>query len=98
MHIYLEVASAVLVVIPLAAIAYAYRGTKSRRLALAFAAFAILEARLVGLLVIHTVVSVDHFIEEILDFGGDLAVMTAFALSFLYGIWWSLGGTRAELA
>lgn len=98
MHVYLEVASAVLVVIPLAAIACAYRGTKSRRLALAFAAFAILEARLVSLVVIHTFAAVDHFVEEMLDFGGDLAVMTAFALSFLYGIRWSFGGTRAELA
>ena len=97
MHVYLEVASALLVLIPLSAIGYAYRGTRSRRLALAFAAFAILEARLASLVVIHTVVTVDHFIEEMLDFGGDLAVMTAFALSFLYGIRWSLGRTRAEL-
>jgi hypothetical protein len=61
-------------------------------------AFIILEARLLGLVLIHTLVAVDHYVEEVLDFGGDLAVVTAFAMAFLYGTRWSFGRIDAEHA
>jgi hypothetical protein len=85
MHIVLEIASALLAIVPIVAVGYAYRGTKSPRLALALVAFGILEVRLISMLVIHTVIEVDHFVEEMLEFGGDLAVLATFSMAFLHG-------------
>ena len=96
MHIALEIGSALIVLLPIVGIARAYRGTHSRRLALALTAFIILEARLLGLVLLHTVIATDHYFEEVLDFGGDLAVVTAFAMAFLYGTRWSFGRIDAE--
>ncbi len=69
MHILLELASALLVFVPLYAIAKAYHATKSARLVFAFLAFTILEFRAAFMLVIHLWVPVDHYVEELLDFG-----------------------------
>jgi len=96
MHIGLEIAGALIALVPIVGIARAYRDAHSRRLALALIAFIILEVRLLGLVLLHTVIATDHYFEEILDFGGDLAVITAFAMAFLYGTRWSFGRIDAE--
>jgi len=96
MHIAMEIGGALIALVPIVGIARAYRDAHSRRLALALTAFIILEARLLGLVLLHTLVAVDHYFEEVLDFGGDLAVITAFAMAFLYGTRWSFGRIDAE--
>ncbi len=96
MHIVLEVASALLAIVPLVAVGYAYRGTRSTRLALALVALGGLEIRLVSMVVIHTTVAVDHFVEEMLEFGGDFAVLVAFSMAFLHGTRWWFGRTPAH--
>jgi hypothetical protein len=98
LHLTLEVASAVLCLLPLVAIALAYRRGRSARLAWAFVAFALLLARFVAIVVVHTVLPVDHVTEELVDFGGSLAAMSAFAVAFLYGGRWSVGGSPAGIA
>lgn len=98
MHVLLEAAAAVLALLPIAALVAAHRRTRSPRLALALLAFVALEARCVALVVVHTLAGVDHPSEEMLDFTGDLAVMTIFALAFLYGTGWWPGRTGAEAA
>lgn len=98
MHIYLEVASALLVLIPLFALARAVLQRPSTRLYLALAAFAVLETRVLLLIFVHTVVPVDHFVEELLDFGGDLAVISMFAAAFLHRARWSPARARLDVA
>jgi ABC-type amino acid transport system permease subunit len=89
MHILLELAAALIATIPLYATARAYYERGSPRLVLAFAAFAVLEVRLLAVLLIHIALPIDHSTEELLDFGGDLIVMSAFAAAFLWGANWS---------
>jgi hypothetical protein len=88
LHIALEVFAAGIAAVPIFAIARAARRTGSRRLWYALAAFLILEARLISMILIHTVIAVPHSVEELLDFGGDLAVIAAFTAAFLYGTRW----------
>lgn len=89
MHILLELAAALVATIPLYATARAYYEGGSARLVLAFAAFAVLEVRSLAMLLIHVALPIDHATEELLDFGGDLVVMCAFAAAFLWGTRWS---------
>jgi hypothetical protein len=98
MHIYLEIAAAVLVIVPLFAVARAYRGTRSPRLLFAFAAFAFLEVMFAFLVTVHSVVSVNHFIEETFEFLTDLMAIAMFAAAFMYAMRWSPDRGRAELA
>ncbi len=98
MHVLLEASAAVLAIIPVVALTLAHRRTKSTRLALALLGFVALEVRTVSLVVIHTLVGVDHSSEEMFDFMGDLAVMTIFAIAFLCGTGWWAGRTGAEAA
>lgn len=88
MHILLELAAALIATIPLYATARAYYNRSSPRLLLAFAAFSVLEVRLLAVLLIHLAIPIDHATEELLDFGGDLVVMSAFAAAFLWGANW----------
>ena len=64
MHILWEIASAILVIIPLFAVGQAYRQTRSPRLLFAFLAFAVLELRFAVAVAIHSVIVVDHTFEE----------------------------------
>ncbi len=96
MHLYLEVLAAGVAVVPLAAVFLAWRRTRDSRMALAFAAFAIFEARLVGMVLIHTVIGVDHTVEEMIEFVGDLSVIVALAAAFLYGTRWKRGTNAAS--
>ena len=89
MHILLELAAALIATIPLYATARAYYKGNSPRLLLAFSAFSVLEVRLLAVLLIHLALPIDHATEELLDFGGDLVVMSAFAAAFLWGTKWS---------
>jgi hypothetical protein len=89
MHIVLELAAALIATIPLYATARAYYNGSSPRLLLAFAAFSVLEVRLLAVLLIHLAIPIDHSTEELLDFGGDLVVMSAFAAAVLWGAKWS---------
>ena len=89
MHILLELAAALIATIPLYATARAYYQHGSPRLMLAFAAFSVLEVRLLAVLLVHLALPIDHSTEELLDFGGDLVVMSAFAAAFLWGAKWS---------
>jgi ABC-type amino acid transport system permease subunit len=89
MHILLELAAALVATIPLYATARAYYEGGSTRLVLAFAAFSVLEVRFLAVLLIHVAIPIDHPTEELLDFGGDLIVMSAFAAAFLWGARWS---------
>jgi ABC-type amino acid transport system permease subunit len=89
MHIVLELVAALIALIPLYATARAYYEGGSPRLVLAFAAFSVLEVRLLAVLLIHLALPIDHATEELLDFGGDLVVMSAFAAAFLWGSKWS---------
>lgn len=98
MHLFLEVMSAVIAIIPLTALVRAYRQTPSPRIALALLAFAILEVRLLSMIAIHTVLLVDHFTEELIEFGGDFAVIAAFGLAFLHGTRWSPERSAARVA
>lgn len=83
----LEIAGMLLAFVPLYAVGRAYRQSPSTTLGLALIAFAVLVARMGAMVAIHTIVRVDHSIEELIDFGGDLGVVVAFACAFLYGIW-----------
>ncbi len=96
MHVLLEIASALLAIIPMVAVGCAFRRTKSPRLALALLAFGILEARMISMVVIHTLIDVDHSIEEMIEFGGDLATLAGFSVAFLYGTRWWLGRAPAH--
>jgi hypothetical protein len=98
MHLLLELAAAFLVTIPLFALARALRQRPSMRLRLAFGAFLVLEARVVLLLAVHTVLPVEHPVEELLGFGGDLAVIVMFTAAFLHGTRWSPGRAGLDVA
>ena len=89
MHVTLEIFAAGFALMPIFAIARALRRGDSPRLRFALLAFLILEARLISMILIHTVFTVGHDVEEFLDFGGDLAVIAAFAAAFLYGTRWA---------
>lgn len=88
-HIALELVGLLLAIVPLFAVARAYRQTPSMRLGLVLIAFLVLEVRIAAIVAIHTVLPVSHFTEEMIDFGGDLSVIVAFACAFLYGIRWT---------
>lgn len=98
MHILLEIAAALVATIPLYATARAYYLGGSARLVFAFAAFAVLEVRFLAVLLVHLALPVDHTMEEMLDFGGDLIVMSAFATAFLWGARWSSDRVRVDVA
>jgi len=98
MHIVLEVAAALIATVPLYATARAYYQRGSPRLVLAFAAFAVLEVRLLAMLLIHLALPIDHATEELLEFGGDLVVMSVFAAAFLWGARWFHGRVPAGAA
>jgi hypothetical protein len=98
MHILFEIASAILVIIPLIAVGQAYRQTRSPRLLFAFAAFLILELRFSVLVAVHSFVVVDHSFEETIDFLTDLIAIALFAAAFLYATGWPHGRVRADLA
>jgi len=97
-HLALEIFAAAFAVVPILAIARAVQRGGSPRLKWALAAFLILEARLIFMILIHTVATVGHDVEELLDFGGDLAVITAFAMAFLYGARWTPERARPKRA
>ena len=97
MHLGLEIAVAGLVLVPLVAVALAYRRTRTPRLGFALLAFIALEARVLALLVIHSYIPLEHFWEEMISFGGDLAVITCFTAAFLHGTRW-FGVRRADTA
>jgi hypothetical protein len=97
LHLYLEVAAAAVAVVPLSAVYLAWRRTRDARMGLAVAAFAIFEARLVSMVLIHTLLAVDHLVEELVEFVGDLLVIIAFASAFLYGTRWRfVPGPRSD--
>jgi hypothetical protein len=98
MHVLWEIASAILVIIPLFAVGQAYRQTRSPRLLFAFAAFAVLELRFAAGVMTHSVVVVDHTLEETVGFLTDLIAIALFAAAFLYGTGWPLGRVGADLA
>jgi hypothetical protein len=97
MHVLWEIASAVLVIIPLLAVGRAYWQGRSARLGFAFAAFAALEVRFALEAAIHSIVAVDHAFEDIFGFLMDLIAITLFAAAFLYGTGWPLGRVGADL-
>ena len=97
-HVYLEVAAAVLVIIPLFAVGRACRRTPSPRLLFALAAFSILEVRFAALVAMHTLISVDHVFHETFEFLTDLIVIALFAAAFLYATRWTHDRGRPELA
>jgi len=98
MHVFWEIASAILVIIPLFAVGQAYRQSRSPRLLFAFAAFAVLELRFAAAVAIHSVLVVDHTIEETIGFLTDLISIALFAAAFLYATGWPHGRVRADLA
>ena len=98
MHVLWEIASAILVVIPLFAVGQAYRQTRSARLLFAFAAFAVLEVRFAAGVIIHSVIFVDHTLEETIGFLTDLIAIAMFAAAFLYATGWPHGRVGADLA
>jgi len=98
MHVFFEIASAILVTIPLFAVARAYRRTRSARFLFAFVAFAVLELRFLSLIAMHTFVAVDHLTEETLDYLTDLTAITMFAAAFLYGTGWKDGRALADVS
>ena len=89
LHLAFEIFAAAFAVVPIVALFRAWRRSGSPRLKWALAAFLILEVRLISMILIHTVLPVSHDVEEMLDFGGDLAVIAAFAAAFLIGTRWS---------
>jgi hypothetical protein len=97
-NVLVEVVSAGLTIIPLIAIARAFIRSRSPRLGLALAAFFLLEVRMVALILVHTVIPMDHTVEETIEFFGDFAVMSTFAATFLYGMGWFGGRIPADLA
>jgi hypothetical protein len=98
MHILFEIAAAGLVTIPLYAVARAYRQTRSVRLLLAFAAFAILELRFSVILAVHSFFFIDHTLEETINFLADMVAIGLLAAAFLITTRWSRDRTRADLA
>src|SRR5438046_10133893 len=98
MHVLWEIASAILVVIPLLALGQAYRQDRSPRLLFAFAAFVVWEVRFSVGIAIHTVLTIDHTFEETIGFLGDLIAISLFAAAFLYASGWPHGRVRADLA
>src|SRR5437667_8761669 len=98
MHVLWEVASAILVIIPLFAVGQAYRQTRSPRLLFAFLAFAVLELRFGVAVAIHSVSVVDHTFEETVGFLTDLIAIALFAAAFLYATGWPHGRVGADLA
>ena len=98
MHVLWEIASAILVIIPLLALGHAYRQDRSPRLLLAFAAFVVWEVRFAVGIAIHTVLTIDHTFEETIGFLGDLIAISLFAAAFLYASGWPHGRVRADLA
>lgn len=89
MHLTLEIVAAILIVLPLVALALGYRRTKSPRLLLAFIAFGILQARVLTMISMHMLQIWDHELEETVNFVGDLAAIGMFALAFLAPTRWS---------
>lgn len=98
MHIYLEIAAAILVIVPLFAVGRAYRRARSPRLLFAFAGFSLLELRFAFLVAVHSFVLVDHFFEELFEFLADLFAIALFAAAFLYATRWIHDRGRAEFA
>src|SRR5947199_9773097 len=98
MHVLWEIASAILVIIPLLALGQAYRQDRSPRLLFAFAAFVVWEVRFSVGIAIHTVLTIDHTFEETIGFLGDLIAISLFAAAFLYASWWPHARVCAELA
>jgi len=98
MHVLWEIASAILVIIPLFAVGQAYRQTRSPRLLFAFLAFAVLELRFGVAVAIHSVIVVDHTFEETVGFLTDLIAIALFAAAFLYSTGWPHGRVGADLA
>jgi hypothetical protein len=98
MHILLEIAAAGLVTIPLYAVGRAYRQTRSVRLLLAFAAFALLELRFSVILAVHSFFFIDHALEETIGFLVDMFVIALFAAAFLVTTRWTRDRTRVDLA
>jgi len=98
MHVLLELASVLLVFLPLYAISRAYHQSPSTRLMFAFAAFTFLEFRSLFMLLAHTTFPVSHYVEELVDFGSDLGAMVLFAGAFLYRTRWSRARTHADVA
>ncbi|MFQ6013731.1 MAG: hypothetical protein ACE5LS_08885 [Thermoplasmata archaeon] len=88
MHLAFEVTAAILIVLPMVALAYGYRRTNSPRLLLALMAFGILQVRALSLISMHLLGVLDHELEETVNYVGDLAAMGMFALAFLYGTRW----------
>jgi len=98
MHVLWEIASAILVIIPLFAVGQAYRQTRSPRLLFAFLAFAVLELRFAVAVAIHSLIVVDHTFEETVSFLTDLIAIALFAAAFLYATRWPHGRVGADLA
>jgi len=88
LHLYLEVIGAGIGMVPLTALSLSYLRNRSPRIALALLGFVALEVRFITMISIHTFVAVDHGTEELVDFGGDLAIMASFAAAFLTGSRW----------
>ena len=103
MHVTLEIASALLAIIPIASVAQAYRTTPSPRLALALAAFLVLEAKFVAFSVLlvalpDSIFPITEYQLELLEFAADVAMMMMFVIAFLWGMRWSTGRARPERA
>ncbi len=103
MHVTLEIASAVLALIPIASLVQAYRTTPSVRLALALAAFLVLEAKFVLFAAVliaspDSLNPIGEYQLEILEFADDVTVMMTFAIAFLWGTRWSPDRARAQRA
>src|SRR5437899_10538456 len=96
MHVLWEIASAILVIIPLFAVGQAYRLTRSPRLLFAFVAFAVLELRFAVAVAIHSLIVVDHTFEESVSFLTDLIAIALFAGALLYASGWPLGRVGAS--
>src|SRR5207247_9944183 len=97
MHVLWEIASAILVVIPLLALGQAYRQDRSPRLLFAFAAFVVWEVRFSVGTAIHTVLTIDHTFEETIGFLGVLIPISLFAVAFVYGSVWLAHRVCADL-
>jgi hypothetical protein len=98
MHILWEIASAILVIIPLFAVGRAYRQNRSLRLLFAFGAFLVLELRFALFVAFHSLSTINHTLEETIAFVTDLVAIALFAAAFLYATGWPLGRVRAEPA
>ena len=98
LHLGLEIFAAALGVVPIAALFLAWRRSRAKRLALGLTAFAVLEARLVAMILMHTFIILPHATEELVEFSADLAVILAFSAAFLYGVRWSPERARVKPA